>query len=511
MAGSVFIGFFIKLFAAVNAWYEASLTHRAIKKLSVYCVNSFIIGHIIRYIAGEGRRWAAGSVAVDAARRLNAAVWRTARTAYRKLRPSFEGSFILKIFTLDAYILAVFRPEIALSLFFVCASIIPADYWNNMFITAAALLFFILYAANVVRDKARVRTALPAALIVYFVIIIINLSGSSAFSDSLRVAAVFFSCAAAGLLVTNILDDEKKLDIFLGAVFAGVFLSALLGFYQYIRGIEVRADLTDLINNPGLRRVFSSMGNPNNYAEYLILFLPFCVSYALNRKNAYIKFIAVCMLAPMFLSLVLTSSRAAYLAAVFSAALFVLLVNKRLVPFLAVAAALAVPFIPASIAGRVMTIGTDSSSKYRMMIWEASLKVLRDSWVSGVSLGPRAFSRVYRIYSNDRALNAMHAHNLFLQIWIENGIFGITAFLAFLFTTLKKLLESAFTAPKKNKGYLAAALCSLTGFMIFGAVEYTWFYPRVTLSFWIAVGLSLRLIAMNVKTDVKDTAPFGDS
>jgi len=37
------------------------------------------------------------------------------------------------------------------------------------------------------------------------------------------------------------------------------------------------------------------------------------------------------------------------------------------------------------------------------------------------------------------------------------------------------------------------------GFMMFGAVEYTWFYPRVTLSFWIAAGLSLRLIAMNVK------------
>jgi len=344
------------------------------------------------------------------------------------------------------------------------------------------------------KNGGAAREKLPASLLIYFGIMAVNLLMGTERGDSLRVIVIFVSCAAVGLLIPNIIDTEKKADNLCAAIFAGALATSLYGLYQYAAGIEVRADLVDLLASPGLRRVFSTMANPNNYAEYLVLFLPFCVSYALNRDSVNKKFIAVTLLAPMFAALVLTSSRSAYIAAVGSAAIYMLLTNKRVVPFLILACVFMIPFIPASIIGRIMTIGADSSSKYRLMIWEASARALGDYWVFGVGMGPAAFSKIYRIYSNQNAINAMHAHNLFLQIWIENGVFGFLAFIVFLFGALKKLLRGIFkSAGGPDASYRVAALCSIVGFATFGMVEYTWFYPRVMLSFWIAAGIALGL------------------
>ena len=495
MAGSLIFSLIIKLYNTVNLWYENSLIHKVIKKIAMYCENSLIINGLRYYITREETGWAEGSLLFIAINKIKTFFWHIAARLYDALKPFAQGSVLLKILSWDGFVLSLLNPVNALAAFVFIMSIVPAHYWNNAYSTAAAAILAVSYVFRelAIKNPSHRAKTIPASLLIYFLIMAANLMQSPAFSDSLRVAVIFFSCAVVGLLVQNIITSKKDLEFLLGAIFIGVFVTSFYGIYQYIAGIEIRADLVDLYTNPGLRRAYSTMGNPNNYAKYLILFLPFCVSYAFNRKTELGKFFAVCMLAPVFLALILTASRAAYLVAVGSAGLYVLLMNKRLVPFFILVFIACIPFIPTALVDRVLTIGMDSSSKYRLLIWDASFQALRDYWVLGVSMGPEAFSQVYRIYANETAINARHAHNLFMQIWIENGIFAFAAFMAFFVNIIKRLLCDKWNPKVLHNNYHIAAICSLVGFAMFGIVEYTWFYPRVMLSFWIVVGIALSL------------------
>ena len=83
------------------------------------------------------------------------------------------------------------------------------------------------------------------------------------------------------------------------------------------------------------------------------------------------------------------------LGLMFSAGLFVLLSEKRLIP-LGVVLLLLMPFIlPASLWARIASSVTmsDSSSLYRVSIYTAALDIIRHYWVTGIGIG--AFNQIY--------------------------------------------------------------------------------------------------------------------
>lgn len=497
MSGSLFITAVLKLYRLLNHWYEHSLIHKLSKRLASYCGGSLILGFFYRLIAVEGdRRYAEGSLLLKLFYKIGEILCSALENICRFARPLTEGSAILKVFKWEGLVMSCLRPEVALSLFVLFSAVVPAEYWSNFFILLAVILLAAIYTLQSPGVKP---CKIPAALLLYLCFAFAGLFQSPAFSDSLRVIMIFAPCVCIALLIQNIIDTPEKLDFILGSILLGVFLTAIYSFYQYRAGIEVRADLVDLVASQGLRRAFSTMGNPNNYAEYLVLFLPVCFAFAMSRKTELQKLCAFALLAPGALALVLTSSRAGYLVIVGAAGLFILLMNKRLIPFFVLCFIGAIPFMPVSIINRVLTIGGDTSSKYRVMIWAASLQALQDFWVGGIGMGPAAFAKVYRIYSHPDAYNAMHAHNLFLQIWIENGIFAFIVFMIFFLGLLKKLLVNSLApgTEAKMKAYMVSAICALVALGVFGMVEYVWFYPRVMLSFWVVAGLALAALRLN--------------
>ena len=206
---------------------------------------------------------------------------------------------------------------------------------------------------------------------------------------------------------------------------------------------------------------------------------------------------AVCVLA-----FLLTYSRAGYIAFVGAAGVFVLLVAPKLVPVGIIVAILLIPFIPQSIINRLLTIGKDTSSTYRIYIWQSAFNIAKDYWAQGIGMGPSAFQIIYSGYNSSRASNAMHAHNVFLNIWVEVGIGGLIAMSAYIFRQIKRGLQNFFSSKDmKIKLYTAAGLASMTAFIIFSLVEYTWFYPRVMLCFWIVCGMLTALGKMEVKDE----------
>ena len=104
--------------------------------------------------------------------------------------------------------------------------------------------------------------------------------------------------------------------------------------------------------------------------------------------------------------------------------------------------------------------------------------------------GAEIFGQVFPRYADQYAATAPHSHMLFLQVWVEFGLVGALAFIWYLFRTAKASLKTFFQNKKTIYGYTTiAGVGSILGISIMGAVEYVWFYPRIMLTFWIAMGI----------------------
>ena len=400
---------------------------------------------------------------------------------------------ILALLGLAFVIFSFFYLDISLGLFLFAMAVAPDYLWNNKYILLSAFFFMAVYAVQLIagkRDAKRLR-GVPVSFFVFILAAVLSLFVSLAISDSLRVLSIMASCMLFGLVFYLVVDNEKTFERIVWLLFIAMTLTSLYGFYQVKRGIEINFALVDVSTNadmPG--RLFSTFLNPNNYAEFLMMGIPLCAAYLVTRKNDVKKLLCAAMLGICLIALVMTLSRASYITLLVGVLLFVFIVNPRLIPIIIVLGLLAIPLVPDVYIRRLMTTGTDSSSTYRFQIWSGALRTLAQNWLLGIGMGPQAFKLVYLQNSQSQALNAMHSHNLILQIWIETGLLGFLSFMTYAFTLVKRGYVTARQAVRAKTRYFSAGLCaSLVAIVLFGFVEYVWFYPRVMLMFWILCGL----------------------
>ena len=391
--------------------------------------------------------------------------------------------------------------NVSLGIFALLSAITPHEIWNNMFIMLGSMLYLFVFTVQYFSNKRKGIDLdyIAPSLVMYVLFCIISLFTGWGGANSIKVVSLLFSCIIFTILITNTfttLEEYKKLVLF---IFLGLFLTAIYGFYQKFTGIEIRADFIDLKTNGGLPgRLFSTMSNANNYAEYLIMFMPFCISYILATKNELKKILLTILFIPCFIALVLTFSRGAYLALIGGAFVYILIVKPRYIPIILVLGILCIPFIPDTIIMRFSTIGKDSSSSYRLMIWEGVARVIKNYWASGIGIGPSAFTLIYRAHAHQSAGNAMHAHNVLINTLVEVGIGGFIAMLAYLLKSFTSAISTFINSNNEEVKYFSAAgATSIVTFVMVGMVEHVWFYPRDMLTFWMCMGLTWAIIKIN--------------
>ena len=135
------------------------------------------------------------------------------------------------------------------------------------------------------------------------------------------------------------------------------------------------------------------------------------------------------------------------------------------------------------VTNRIDSIGSleDSSNAYRVTIWIAALRMIKDYWLNGVGLGLVAFSRVYRDYMIAGA-SAIHAHNLYLEVGLEMGIVGLFALLWMAYRGFSEAL-TCIESSHKMSFILAGIAAALVGHLFHGIVDYVWYSPRIVMAF----------------------------
>jgi putative inorganic carbon (HCO3(-)) transporter len=388
---------------------------------------------------------------------------------------------------------------LTICLFIFILSTVPHQYWHNQYGAAMTALIALMYLVKVAVD-ARYGLdigKLDFALILFFISVAAAAFTSITPASSFRIFVFNAMSFVLVLVMVNVMKSEREIGLVLYWIAAATSVTCLLGFWQYIRGIEVNPLLVD-VTFGSVARVYSSMDNPNNYAEFLLLTIPLFGAAFFNTKNTYAKFGLACLSLMALTALVLTKSRGSWISFAVSIFVFIFLKNRKLIPLLAVIGIAAVPFLPSSIVGRLSTIGKDTSSLYRLSIWTGSWRILKDYWMTGTGLGNEPFMKLFIRYTDVQL--PVHSHMLPMQVWLETGLAGLASFVWMIARLVKKSVASVFE--KKNEyleNIIIACVSSLAGILAMGFVEYVWFYPRILIMFWIVTGILIA--ALNLRLE----------
>ena len=116
------------------------------------------------------------------------------------------------------------------------------------------------------------------------------------------------------------------------------------------------------------------------------------------------------------------------------------------------------------------------------------MKVAGENLFTGIGVGTEAFRKVYIKFAESGIETAVHSHNLFLQIFIENGVVGFAVFIIALLLCISSGLElvrrsSADTAAEK--AIAVAAISGLLAALLQGMTDFIWFNYRIFFFFWV--------------------------
>lgn len=230
---------------------------------------------------------------------------------------------------------------------------------------------------------------------------------------------------------------------------------------QVITG-ELTSDCWQKEFNPRLR-IFSTLGQPNWLAQFLVLVIPLSLAFALNAKK-FQKPLYLLASAALFLALIFTTSRAGFLGLVASLIFFFAILGGRFykknlkyilltIPIFIILAYFSAPpllarlneFVEAPQPQRAQTAGTESG-QLRLIVWKGALEALKAKPIFGH--GPENFAYSYYLFRSPEHNQTTEwnffynkAHNEFLNYAANLGITGLIAYLVFLTSTLYLLTK----------------------------------------------------------------------
>ena len=411
---------------------------------------------------------------------------------------------ILAFFAVLLLYTVVVIPEIGVVAAFFALAFLP-----TMVLVAMVAFTFICYALKLVRGKRTFRFSLiDASVLAFMAFMLMGGFASAGGSGSIKPALVYCCFMMGYFLVVNLIRSEMWIKRSVYAIIFSASIVALYGIYENFFGsLKTTWQDTEMFEDIS-GRVISTFENPNVLGEYLVMVIPFILSAIIVSKRKSAKAANLFFLAACCLCLVYTWSRGAWLGIIFSLIIFLIVSTSKSI-ILGIIGVAALPFaplvLPSSILNRITSIGNvgDSSTLYRVHIWEGAMKLAQSFNLSGIGVGTEAFSKVYPDYSLSGIEKAPHAHNLFLQTWIEIGLPGlivlIVTILIFIQCSFSFFKKSAGGQMKTGKFLSLAGFCGIMGVLLQGFTDYIWYNYRVYLMFWLIIGLTVAIQNFSVE------------
>jgi len=315
--------------------------------------------------------------------------------------------------------------------------------------------------------------------------IVIGVVASRYVMISLIYGMLIFLCFYSIILTTNLADkiNIKELKKIIYIVSLAVFIIGILQYLnpnyvmpsKWVDGEEFRLK----------KRIFSTFFNPNVFGFYINVIL-IILSGEINLKKNNISIMEILLFFIGLICLFLTFSRTAWISLVIAFIISGLLFDKKYFKFALFVFVVIVGFdeilhIGRSNPGKIIE---DSSVFYRIEIWEACFKIIKDNFLTGIGFG--TLFKYITNYSDVVKPNIEHCHNMYIQILMETGVFG---FCGFLFM-INKLIYYLWTKTKKRNNQKWITSFSLVVMvLIHGSVDSVLLTPQIMMILCICIGV----------------------
>lgn len=197
--------------------------------------------------------------------------------------------------------------------------------------------------------------------------------------------------------------------------------------------------------NPRLR-IFSTLGQPNWLATYLVLTIPLSLALSLMATRIQTKAMFSIVTLTLFVAFIFTNSRSGALGLVIALAIFIALMGIQIIKKnLKILAILIAAFLAAGIfLGSKLLFRVDDTIKIRQIVWQGAIEIFKKKPLLGT--GPETFAYSYYLYrplahNQTAEWNFFYnkAHNEFLNYLANIGILGFVAYLLFMATAIVSL------------------------------------------------------------------------
>ena len=357
------------------------------------------------------------------------------------------------------YLIAAFVFSLPL---FIWPTVTEYGYAKTIFAIVGVSILLILWGISaLVKKEWKIRLPFLVypvlGLIVVSLLSLINATNGRVVIQSLTLVVFFFLFY---LVVSNFVKRQEDVNLILYALLASAFLASLYGLLQYL-GVMRGAH-----GGHGLNEVISTMGN-RNYLGGFLAYLLFPVTILIVRlKSRILRALAIGLIAFSFGTVLLLQQTGTIVGLVAGAVAFIVAwaifrpvepIKKNRIWLIALLAVLAFTFLveaPSGPLNSVVGLSADGSSSWISRVWAHNAGKTRswDWWVGlemfkahplfGVGMGNYKLNFVqykaaFLATPQGKSYNfyiprAAQAHNEYVQVVAEMGVFGIIALLSIL-------------------------------------------------------------------------------
>jgi len=333
-------------------------------------------------------------------------------------------------------------------------------------------------------------------LLAFLFFSILSLFFSFSVYNSFTYFLQIFSVVILFFVISFLYLSRKYLKILTNVILATAFILCLIGFYFYITG--------------HYSRLTSIFYWPNPFAGYLLFVIPLSLIVFFESKKF---FFIVPLLTIFFTAFILTGSRGAFLAIIIPI-IFVFYYQRKnlkrnfywliclillIIAFTWLLSGMNTSFNSSSVKFFNKPNSDsflDVSSQIRLSYWKGAWNIFKDFPLFGI--GFSNFQSVYPSYQMSPLNAGKYAHNVYLKILSEAGIFAFLSFIFFLiYVFLKAKKKIDFNKEPIVLGLWAGALGS--GLHCFLDIDWYWSANLVLFFLFVSCFYRLVLCADNLK------------
>jgi O-antigen ligase len=329
-------------------------------------------------------------------------------------------------------------------------------------------------------------------LAAFFFFMALSLINSGRYIDK-SLVALFFKWGkyvTLSLIIQDLIQKRKDLLVFLSIFIFSAGLVAISGITQLFWGVEFLRGREISIMKGGFRAITSSFNHCNGLGAYLII--PLSVYLALLNvpyklklgRYSLVLFLGVISVFCIFY----TYSRGTWIG-VLAVLLTMLIISRKPPVVFSMIVITGVFFIIPEFQQVFFSIFQTGGDADRFQYWQAAISMFNENPFIGKGLG--TFMAHFSTYVP--ILNISYAHNCFLQILAESGIFSLLAFLGFVFSVLYAGIKK-FASTKDP--ILLGGICGIAGFLAHSFFEVSLYSLPLAVLFWLWIGIVARLSSL---------------